>query len=920
MAIQLINIGSSVNKGDGDPLRTAFAKINGNFNELAAATSIAFPTQSGQSGKFLTTDGSSLSWAAITSAPQLTNNGHTVTVNSDGNITVDGNIYSTAPVITVNENPPAGAVTGNLWYDTESGRTYVYYDTSWVDANPKGATGSTLPNQNGNTGKYLTTDGSNLSWATPPALDLSSVAQDIVPDSDNTRDLGSPTNQWRHVYTAGGSIYLDNIKLSNVGGKFTATKVVNPGEENEAPDPEDSDATSNIGGGADNPVKTYIELTNQAAPLDIWAGDWIEFTHTDNGNEVDQIDEGLSITRGENQGIYNPELEEGWDNTNGDPDGRVSPKGTVWNSEGWADLTNLDQRTYQTFYDSVGGNFGNNVLSPQFIMKDVANNAYYKVDFTVWGNNNNGAPVTYTRQQVNPVDGTDIGDPIEFVKPGYADPFIVFYIVSPQVHISRGNNQSIFNTVSETGYNNNSPGDGDGENSPAGTLWNLDGWRDLTDVKQRTYVPLLEAFDWGLGVKIVNSELVMYDTANNKYHAIKFTQWTGQGNGGGFAYRRRLINADVIFVHTENGNEVDDIAEGIGITRDSQYGIYNPYDEGSWDDAVSPGGTEWNFDGTHDLSDVESRHYTTFFAAQGYWGIGNKIEGKEAVMRLIGTNTYFTIKFLHWQAGGGGAFSYIRTPIDLTKVDEGIRFADGTVQKTSASDPTKFRGPLGRRIEKYYGYKQVNITQATSYTLDTTMRGNYTDSDYVQFNVLDLETQQQFSNGSIRNVAVSFDNGTTWITLDRYAGSGNWPPGNYYVAFNTADYAQIATYTDGQSAKVKYWRGGEPQLWFDPEKSPGGDGDFRGAIIEYHAYSRDEGTIVGQIMLARDSGDYHITHSEVNSGGSGLPQVNLWRTYQSETDYNSGEGKLYAWRINGSDDTIKIQWQATMFYGSEFWD
>ena len=35
MAIQVINIGSSANKGDGDPLRTAFTKINANFAELA---------------------------------------------------------------------------------------------------------------------------------------------------------------------------------------------------------------------------------------------------------------------------------------------------------------------------------------------------------------------------------------------------------------------------------------------------------------------------------------------------------------------------------------------------------------------------------------------------------------------------------------------------------------------------------------------------------------------------------------------------------------------------------------------------------------------------------------------------------------------------------------------------------------------
>ena len=34
MAKQTINIGTSENKGDGDPLRTAFTKGNANFTEL----------------------------------------------------------------------------------------------------------------------------------------------------------------------------------------------------------------------------------------------------------------------------------------------------------------------------------------------------------------------------------------------------------------------------------------------------------------------------------------------------------------------------------------------------------------------------------------------------------------------------------------------------------------------------------------------------------------------------------------------------------------------------------------------------------------------------------------------------------------------------------------------------------------------
>ena len=36
MALQTINIGTSANKGDGDPIRTAFTKVNANFTELFA--------------------------------------------------------------------------------------------------------------------------------------------------------------------------------------------------------------------------------------------------------------------------------------------------------------------------------------------------------------------------------------------------------------------------------------------------------------------------------------------------------------------------------------------------------------------------------------------------------------------------------------------------------------------------------------------------------------------------------------------------------------------------------------------------------------------------------------------------------------------------------------------------------------------
>ena len=88
MTKQHINTGQTPNDKSGDLLRTAFTKVNANFDELYAAIG--------------TGGGSSVTTSATT---------------------------------------PVGPTLGALWYDTVSGRTYVYYDSSWVDASPVGSEG-----------------------------------------------------------------------------------------------------------------------------------------------------------------------------------------------------------------------------------------------------------------------------------------------------------------------------------------------------------------------------------------------------------------------------------------------------------------------------------------------------------------------------------------------------------------------------------------------------------------------------------------------------------------------------------------------------------------------------------------------------------------------------------------------------------
>jgi Bacteriophage T4 gp9/10-like protein len=71
MTQQTINLGTVANDGTGDPLRTAFLKINANFtdvyNQMNSLNIFTIPNQTGKGGAVLTTNGSTLSWSTTTS-------------------------------------------------------------------------------------------------------------------------------------------------------------------------------------------------------------------------------------------------------------------------------------------------------------------------------------------------------------------------------------------------------------------------------------------------------------------------------------------------------------------------------------------------------------------------------------------------------------------------------------------------------------------------------------------------------------------------------------------------------------------------------------------------------------------------------------------------------------------------------------
>lgn len=288
MAQQLINIGSTVNDGTGDTLRTGAQKINANFAELYLTT---LPPQTGNAGKFLTTDGTGTRWEVISdtivaAANQLTGTTLAPTVTTSsltsvgtlidlavtnpilGNITgnaatVTNGLYSTGNY----SNPSwltsldgtkitgdiAGAATwikGDL-FDAGSGQLVADQDIgvykNQVYANPNWITSlsaaKVLPSPIGQAGKFLMTNGSvdesGYTWGTITSIPGGAANKILYQTgTGNTGFLNAPTNagtflrwngtgfEWTATGTGQGTV--TEVSATGTVSGITLSTGVNP--------------------------------------------------------------------------------------------------------------------------------------------------------------------------------------------------------------------------------------------------------------------------------------------------------------------------------------------------------------------------------------------------------------------------------------------------------------------------------------------------------------------------------------------------------------------------------------------------------------------------------------------------------------------------------------------------------------------
>ena len=121
-------------------------------------------------------------------------------------------------------------------------------------------------------------DGDYNSLSNLPVLntfDPSAVNQSIVPDTNITYDLGTPTNRWRDIYLSGNTIHLGDIMIRNVDGAVDLPPNSKVHGRKIAQDISDLTDTTNLlsSGG----VTSYNDLTNLPT---LFSGSYTDLTNT----------------------------------------------------------------------------------------------------------------------------------------------------------------------------------------------------------------------------------------------------------------------------------------------------------------------------------------------------------------------------------------------------------------------------------------------------------------------------------------------------------------------------------------------------------------------------------------------------------------------------------------------------------------
>ena len=388
---------------------------------------------------------------------------------------------------------------------------------------------------------------------------------------------------------------------------------------------------------------------------------------------------------------------------------------------------------------------------------------------------------------------------------------------------------------------------------------------------------------------------VVVDNAGNTYAAGYV--WNGSRGSLVVKYNISGVEQWAVYIDPSNntGNElssIDLLADGNLITVDEE-GVVTKLDKDdgsiiwqvqadtdpSWDGDFKGTATP---DGDYIIVNYESDDYTMYVMRV------SGVDGSSMWNKRI-TRTY----------GGQTGEIYAEDDFDAQYIDCNDTYL--TIGATSEHPDTGDKSGLvisfpidGNNVDGTYGQYVVS-TQSMNWTTETTTSTAATVASSPT-NVQVVPSSPSKTNSTITVNQTTIGGG---VLVSPVIATWTSPNNNVW---------RIENYNGG--AAVSYNGGSYDAKWFDVANSPGGDNNFRGAVIEYHAFISGRGTIIGTIHLANDWTQESATHTEHLSGNSGLQFVTLW-------DCNNNRGQLYFKMTDGSNENIMIQWTAKIFYGDE---
>lgn len=152
-----------------------------NFSGATISGYTPFPTQTGNGGKYLTTNGSAVSWATIDLTPYLTS---ATAASTYLTTTTASNVYApkASPTFTGTVDFTGATVTGlSATLPPQNGNTGKFLSTNGTTA--QWLTIYQIPDQTDQSGKFLTTDGIDASWTTVSLTpDVGSITSSMIAD------------------------------------------------------------------------------------------------------------------------------------------------------------------------------------------------------------------------------------------------------------------------------------------------------------------------------------------------------------------------------------------------------------------------------------------------------------------------------------------------------------------------------------------------------------------------------------------------------------------------------------------------------------------------------------------------------------------------------------------------------------------